>query len=37
MQGRFGWKQAALALLIAVLAYQVVVPSVMIISTSFNG
>jgi iron(III) transport system permease protein len=36
MQGRFGWKEATLALLIAVLAYQVVVPFVMIIWTSLK-
>ena len=36
MQGRFGWKEAALALLIAVLAYQVVIPFVMIIWTSLK-
>jgi iron(III) transport system permease protein len=33
---RFGWKEAALALLIAVLAYQVVIPFVMIIWTSLK-
>jgi iron(III) transport system permease protein len=36
MRGRFGWKQAAPALLIALLAYQVVVPFVMIIWTSLK-
>ncbi len=35
-QGRFGWKEGALALLIAVLAYQVIVPFVMIIWTSLK-
>jgi iron(III) transport system permease protein len=36
MRARFGWKEAALALLIAVLAYQVVIPFVMIIWTSLK-
>src|SRR5580658_1243389 len=36
MHRRFGWKQVALALLIALLAYQVVVPFVMIIWTSLK-
>ncbi len=36
MHGRFGWKQVALALLIALLAYQVIVPFVMIIWTSLK-
>jgi iron(III) transport system permease protein len=36
VKGRFGWREAALALLIAVLAYQVVVPFVMIIWTSLK-
>jgi iron(III) transport system permease protein len=36
VKDRFGWREAALALLIAVLAYQVVVPFVMIIWTSFK-
>jgi iron(III) transport system permease protein len=36
MLGRFGWKEAALALLIALLAYQVLVPYVMIIWTSLK-
>ncbi len=33
---RFGWREAALALLIAVLAYQVIIPFVMIIWTSLK-
>jgi iron(III) transport system permease protein len=36
VRDRFGWREAALALLIAVLAYQVVVPFVMIIWTSLK-
>jgi iron(III) transport system permease protein len=36
VKDRFGWREAALALLIAVLAYQVVVPFVMIIWTSLK-
>jgi iron(III) transport system permease protein len=35
-QRRFGWREAALALLIALLAYQVLVPFVMIIWTSLK-
>jgi iron(III) transport system permease protein len=34
--GRFGWRRAALALLTAVLAYQVLIPFVMIIWTSLK-
>ena len=34
--GRFGWREAALALLIVLLAYQVLVPFVMIIWTSLK-
>jgi iron(III) transport system permease protein len=34
--GRFGWQQAVLALLIAVLVYQVVVPLAMIVWTSLK-
>ncbi len=34
---RFGWQQAALALLIAVLAYQVAIPFLMIIWTSLKA
>jgi hypothetical protein len=36
MQGRFGWKEAALALLIAILAYQVLIPFVMIVWASLK-
>jgi iron(III) transport system permease protein len=36
VKGRLGWREAALALLIAILAYQVVLPFVMIIWTSLK-